>query len=512
MATVSPDHPDDTSGGRRWLAVPAIFVLVALAGLISVLTLPYRQGGIAGDGAPPAPTPNVVILVIDTLRADRLGLYGYPEPTSPNLDALGKESVVFTSCYAPAPWTLPSVVSLMTSTFPCEHGVIIDGQRIDPALQSLPELLSPLGYATGSFYANPYAGPLPGLDRGYDHCAFHQATDGAIVQAWLSTIGHAPFFAYIHNIEPHDPYVAPDRLVSLFGRVSEADKKEIGERLLGYRRLTRIDYANGQPIGTTDNTADQEASIAGIAQFSDDIDVLYAGAVRDADEKVGSIIATLRETGAWEHTLFIVLSDHGEELYDHGGWQHDQSVYEELVHVPLIVHFPAAAARSGRVDHVVSLVDVVPTILDFLGHGAPPHHRGRSLMPIMPSTDAPGSSHPASASDAMCVPSVRINRKKYFKPYVDSRGHVNIVVRESTLKGIYNVEPKTLELYDLSVDPGEQRDLATDRPDAAARLTAFAAEWLRDCVRLGAARGGPKDPEELDETVRARLRSLGYVE
>ncbi len=514
MGTVCPNQPEQSRGGRGWIAVAALFVFIAMAGWISVLTLPSRQQA-ESDGAAPGTSrrPNVVIFVIDTLRADRLGVYGYPEPTSPNLDALASECVVFSSCYAPAPWTLPSVVSLMTSTFPCEHGVVLDGQRVGDSLSSLAEWLSQVGYATASFYANPYAGPMSGLDRGFDQCSFHKSTDGPILSEWLSTNGATPFFAYIHNIEPHDPFVAPERLVSQFGTVTEAQKRIIGERLLHYRRLTRADFAAGRPIGTTDNSAEQEKAIRAISEYADEINVLYSAAVREADEKVGSVIAALKDQGVWENTLFIVLSDHGEEFFDHGGWQHDQSVYEELVRVPLMVRFPQPAVVPREIDRVVSLVDVSPTVLDFVGHlKAMDHCRGRSLLPDLAEARQAEKDGTVLSDAKMFAPSMRINRKKYFKPYLESRGDVNIVVRDGAFKGIYNVGPETMELYDLRHDPAEQHDVAGEHAAVVARLTSFAAEWLRGCVRQGAIRGAADDPRELDDAVRDRLRSLGYVE
>jgi len=420
---------------------------------------------------------------------------------------------VFSACYAPAPWTLPSVVSLMTSTFPCEHGVVVDGQHIDASQRPLAERLSDAGYATASFYANPYAGPMSGLDRGFDDCTHHPATDGAIVADWLSTGVARPFFAYIHNLEPHDAFMAPDRLVSHFGTVSEDAKREIGKALLAYRVLTRVDFASGQPVGTTDNASEQAQAIRAIAARADAIDVLYSAAVRDADEKVGSVIAALKAANVWDDTLFIVVSDHGEELFDYGGWQHDQSVYEELVHVPLMIRFPQPAEVPRVVDRVVSLVDVMPTILDYVGQrSAMAGCRSRSLLPMIAETrDAKAQGKPLP-DEPMIVPSVRINRKKYYRPYFESRGDVNIVVRERGFKGIYNVGPKTLELYDLTADPTEQQNVTELHTDIAAQLTAFATDWLRECVRQGAARSESRDPRALDDAVRDRLRSLGYID
>lgn len=492
--------------GRRWIVVAALFVAFALTAWIGVLTTPYRHTEDSPQGARrPVRRAHVVIFLIDTLRADSLGVHGDERGTSPRIDALARESVVFTSCYAPAPWTLPSVVSLMTSTFPCEHGAIVDGQQIAASSTPLAQRLHDAGYATASFYANPYAGPMTGLDRGFDHVAHHRATDGSIVDAWLGTISAEPFFAYIHNVEPHDPFRAPQDLVRQYGRVDTRDKRIIGKRLSDYRRLTRADFAAGRPLGTTDNTEAQQEAMRGVAEYADKIEILYAAAVRDADTKVGSVIDVLKRRGVWEDMLFIVTSDHGEELRDHGGWQHDQSVYEELVHVPLIVRFPDASIAPRRVDDVVSLVDLMPTILDFLGRvELAGDCRGRSLMPLIEGPAAVTSPH-------ISIPSMRINRKKYFKPYKESRGDVNVVLREGNWKGIFNVELDTFELYDLGVDPAEQQDIAESNPERVAPMRESAWRWLNECSSAGSTRpeGAPRD---FDEAIRERLRSLGYVE
>lgn len=483
-----------------------LFVLFAMCAWIGVLTTPYRQREEPQDAATrPRRQAHVVIFLIDTLRADRLGVYGYHRDTSPNIDALAAESVVFTSCYGPAPWTLPSVVSLMTSTFPCEHGVVVDGQKIAASTSPLAQRLSQAGWATASFYANPYAGPMTELDRGFDHCAFHRATDGEILGAWLSTINDTPFFAYIHNVEPHDAYSAPQRLIREFGTVSPKIKQVLRDRLLHYRRLTRVDFAAKRPLGTTDNTREQQHSMRQIEQYGDQLDVLYAAQVRHADERVGSVIDALMRRGVWDDTLFILVSDHGEELHDHGGWQHDQSVYQELVHVPLVVRFPDASIEPRRIDNVVSLVDLMPTIFDFLGRGEEAvDSRGKSLMPLVEGGNRPGG-------DAMAVPSIRINRKKYFKPYKELRGDVNVVVLDGKWKGIFNIEPDSFELYDLATDPSEQQNVAASHPERIAPMRDFAQQWLAECLSAGSTRT-PGEPGDLDETNRQRLRSLGYIE
>lgn len=449
--------------------------------------------------------PNVVIFLIDTLRSDRIGAYGHTSDTTPNLDALAADGVLFEQCYAPAPWTLPSVVSMLTGTWPCEHGVLVDGDRLDPTLDPLALLLRRAGYSTASFYANPFAGPMSGLDRGYDVCTRLPATGGEQVESWLDEHAEEPFFLYIHNVEPHNPYNAPAELIDLFGSVSDSVRQTIKRRLLSYQRLTRVDFAARRPLGTTDNTAKQEEAMRRIMELKEHINVLYDAAVRQADKRVGEVVEVLERRGLWDDMLFIVLSDHGEELADHGGWQHDQSVYEELVHVPLVVHFPSGRFHGARVNEVVSLVDLVPTVLDCIG--LPDESlggRARSWVPVV------RGERPSRVS-AFAVTSMRINRKKYFRPYKELRGDVNLVVRWKHWKGIWNHEPKTLELYDLSVDKFEHSNRSEEVPELANAMRAYAQPWFETC-RMRGRESERRQHEGIDPEVLEQLRSLGYVE
>ena len=291
--------------------------------------------------APEPPRPNVVLYVIDTLRADRIGLYGSERATSPNIDALGEAGVVFEQASAPAPWTLPSVASLALSQLPCEHRVLVDRDTIAPASETLAAQLRAAGYRTASFHSNPYAGSMSGLDAGFDVAQFvKQRQAERAVARWLDGQGEQPFFLYFHTIEPHNPEQAKNRFLKSFGAVPPNVVGDFEETARLYRSLTRADFVEKQPLGTTDNTEEQKRALGHLDELRESVDLLYDATVLEADARLGRIVETLRERGLWENTIFIVLSDHGEELGDRGGWLHDHSVYEELVQVPLIARFP----------------------------------------------------------------------------------------------------------------------------------------------------------------------------
>ena len=448
--------------------------------------------------------PNVVIFLIDTLRADRLVTYGYlRRPTSPRIDELAEAGVVFEQASSPAPWTLPTVAALMTSTFPCEHRTLDDNDRLPDSFDTLAAALQRAGYTTLCLYSNPYAGPRYGVGRNYDYIASSAHNDGRKVAAVLDRFPQPPFFLYIHNGEPHNPYDTLD-FIEGFDRISQEIRAEIKKHVLAYRRLTREDFVRKEPLGTTDNTAAQDAEIAALNELFDEYNELYDTSVRHADNYVGSVIDLLQERGLWDNTLFILLADHGEELSEHGGWLHDQSAYQELLHVPLIIRYPQDRFAGRRIDDVVSLVDVMPTILGYLG--VPPGAsamRGRNLVPWLEESTP-------SEMDLFLIPSMRWNTKKYYRPWKTTRGDLNIVVRHGVWKGIWNVEPARLELYNLDEDPWEQHELNDRNPNIALAMRVQAKLWRLKNKRVSHEEAR-QDQAPDDDTLEG-LRKLGYAD
>lgn len=461
------------------------------------------------DPALPKPDVNVVIYLIDTLRADRLGAYGYEKPTSPNLDALARDGVLFENADAPAPWTLPSVPSIKTSTFLCEHGIVVEGQRLSPGIWTLAERLKRVGYHTASLYVNDFAGPLTGMDRGYDICRkFRAYIEPQDVERWLAERpADQPFLLYIHTIEPHNPFNASLSRARRFGNVSQFQNERMMRLLSYYRRVLRVDWTQRREIGRTDNTALQDTILQNLHQLLDQHNALYDATIHEADERVGATIEALRRHGLWENTLFIVLSDHGEEFAERGAYLHSQSVYQELAAVPLIVRFPHNQHAGKRVSTVVSLIDVLPTIFDTLGrpdltYGA----RGRSLMPLVTGDEDPGRT-------PLAVTIMRDNRKKYYRPWAESRGDRNLSVRstDGQWKGIWNLDLNTFELYDLFSDPGEGNNVAAEHPNLIEAMIAHARPWYEQCL----ASAPPVEEVALKgidpETLR-NLAALGYID
>ena len=453
----------------------------------------------------------VIIYLVDTLRADRLGTYGYSKPTSPFIDALAAESVIFDSAYAPAPWTLPSVVSLVTSTFVCEHGVISNRTRLGTSLPTLAGQLSSAGYRTAGIYANPYAGPKFGLERGYHEFsnAGRQNVDRGAVERLLNRVGNrpedpaesAPFFFYLHTTETHNPFDAPFRVTNRFGKIRNEQRTQMRDLVMKLRGLSIFDWASGKTTGTTNNMVLQNQVMAELASMQDTVNLLYDSAVWWADANLKSIIDVLKKRGVWDKAIFIFLSDHGEELGDHGGWLHDQSVYQELARVPLLIHFPDDEFAGRRIDEPVSLVDIMPTIFDYLGRPELcTSCRGTSLLPLI-------GGRVEKSETRNAIVSVRANVMKYYGPWKKSRGDINIVARQEQWKGIWNDDAASLELYDLYQDPAEKVDVSTKEAEMTQVLSEAAEQWLRNCRARAVA---DEEAVDMDQETIDEFRALGY--
>ena len=453
---------------------------------------------------PARPNVNVFIFLIDALRADRLGAYGYKAHlTSPAADGLAQRGVVFENACAPAPWTIPSVASMFTSTFPCEHDMLSMYDRLPDSADTLAERLKRAGYSTYSRIGNEFLGPKYGLHQGFDTLFGGGRNGGKKVSAALGPAPPLPFFFYVHNMEPHNPYHFAPPHTAGFRDVSPDVREQMKLHFKGYKAAAEYDYRRRLPLGTNDMTETQDQHLAALRALKDDWNELYDVCVRLADWRVATTIEMLQKRGFWEKTLFIYVADHGEELGDHGAWLHDQSVYEELMRVPLIIRFPRNEFAGTRVKKVVSLVDVLPTIFDYLQRPElASGTRGRSLMPLVRGAE-PVPRQPFT------VPGMRHNTTRYYRPWVPTRGDINIVVRRGQWKGIWNVEVDTLELYDLITDPLEQENVQAEHPELVQAMRAYAADWYKHCQdRTTPA----EDIGELDEETLRRLRSLGYVD
>ena len=401
--------------------------------------------------------PNVILISLDTTRADHLGSYGYANARTPATDALAHDGVLFAEAATPAPLTLPAHSSLMTGFYPMYHGVRLNGTAaLGQSHTTLAEALSRHGYQTGAFVGAFVLDGRWGLNQGFgtyddqfdmkkfkhlDLAAVQRPGDQVMDQAirWLDGHRHEPFFAWIHLYDAHSPYEPPEPLAS--------------------------EFRGRGPIG------------------------LYDGEIAFADQQVGRCVSWLKAAGLDEKTILVVVGDHGEGLGSHGEGTHGYFIYDYALHVPLIIATPIDELRGVRVDAQVSLVDVFPTVLALAGIDSQAKVDGRSLVPLM--------FHPATPDTVSAYSESMTPNLQYGWSALHS-------LRSPRFKFIRAPTP---ELYDLAADPGEvhnvfstHRALARDMGDELDRLMAASSRGAQ-----------APDVPNLDKDTIARLSSLGYI-
>lgn len=400
--------------------------------------------------------PNVLMFLVDTLRRDHLGCYGYARATSPNIDALAAESVRFERCMAQSSWTKPSVATLLTSTWPQVHGA---QDRPDVMRQDLPTLAKALeraGYETQAFFTNINVLPLWGFGNEFARCVdvdsadWQTADDARPIDAAINAILNAkgrPWFLYVHTMGPHDPYAPRAPYDVKF----ESDISGLSERETEVRR-----------------SMDR-----------------YDGEIAYTDAQFGRLVQKLKDERLYDNTLIVVVSDHGEEFLDHGGEFHARTLYEEVVGVPLIVKPPAVSAGAAIVPGLVRVIDIAPTILELVGAEAESRFQGESFADMIRDPTLDSRTGFASLFDeAISMRAAATTRHKF----IDDR----VVAKR--------------EWFDLVVDPRENQPMFTTPAEAAplerfaARVAGIGAEGLHVLITCG-----DNEPHE----VRGRVESAG---
>ncbi len=422
---------------------------------------------------------NAVLIVLDTLRADRLSAYGNPRETSPALDRLARDGVLFETVVTNTPWTLPAMAGLLSGQYPTA-AVFDRGLHI-----SLVENLRDAGWNTAAFTEGGFASAKFGLDRGFDRYSEQEGGVGAIegiektfeeAIQWLAESGERPFFLLLHTYEPHIPY----------------RRRMFAEAL---------DPGRFGPSYEWEDMGEVTATAPITREELDYVRALYDGGVQESDRHVGELLDALVALDLADETLLVVTADHGEDLGERrlspGG--HGHAVYDEQVLVPLILRDPTRDYPVKRVSAQVRTVDILPTVLEILGVARPPGGHGRSLVPLMTGEE-------------------RVDRLAWIEiPYhhvlspdviraVRTGTHKLVVTRDSADRP----EGPQIELYDLRADPGERENLGLHerlrKPKLMRRLGRLAAELDAH----GAPDFSPMSPAP-DPALEERLRELGYV-
>ncbi|MCW5893541.1 MAG: sulfatase-like hydrolase/transferase [bacterium] len=532
LRTLSP-----TSGMRLpgviGIAVAALVLLWPLTrlfrqpggGLVALLVVLLGAGGVGAargfTGGPEAPQnaatlasgsrPNIVLVLIDTLRADHLGTYGYSRPTSPNIDAFAADAVLFEQAFSQSSWTKPAMASLLTGHYPSMHQTNLEQQKLPESETIVTQLLRDQGYRTAVLSGNPWITPDYGFGRGVDHFysiyderfarvtlfmnalkRISKQTGGRnwiynkvklLVQGELSTTARdevltteasrwldanhdRPFYMHVHYMSPHHPYDPPppyDKWVP--------DKS--AKPVTYYPKKSYFPFDEGQAIPE----AQREDMIA-----------RYDGDILFVDTVFQKLLGKLKSLGILDDTIVIVVADHGEEFYEHKNWGHGQGLYNELIHVPLIIRYPKAFQPS-RIGTPVMSVDILPTVLELASAPPKPTAAGRSLVPL-----AKGDTVPRNP--------------QAFSELIYRFGATRSVVDDKH-KLIHKQQDQRVasELYDLSTDYPEQKDLVAQDATEAAKLQS----QMTDTLKWADAHKATAAEAKIDDEMGKRLKALGYL-
>jgi arylsulfatase A-like enzyme len=470
--------------------------------------------------------PNILLVVMDSVRAANCSAYGYERPTTPALESLAAQGTLYEQAISVGSWTLPVHATMFTGLYQSSHGLRISGHALPEDYPTLARRLGELGYATACFSNNPYISLSTGLAQGFaktedlwretrprgtakpkgarieerlaaggavahalrtpTRAAFRArrrvkrwrewtgtsdsgaARANGLIRDWIAAERRAgaPFFCFVNYMETHERYTPP---YPYNRRFLEPGVSRWRAASLG----TKTDILSSPPS--------QRATDLGVVRS------LYDGALAYLDLRVGELVESLDTLGVADETVVVVTSDHGDSLGEHDHLGHRVSLYEPLVRVPLVVRHPRLVAAGHRATDPVQLGDLFPTLLELAGDSTTEATAGgfRSLL----STDAPRTSTVAENTTPKALGSVeqRMLRRDPYKLIVAGSG--------------------TTELYDLEQDPGEERDLSGDRPDLVATMSAELDEWQ---ARVAGKRIETREADFDDETLR-RLQGLGYV-
>jgi arylsulfatase A-like enzyme len=462
------------------MRLTSIAIVLAAALVVAATVFPGR---LATPSTASVHSPRLVVLVtIDALRADHLGAYGYPRPTSPHIDAFARESILVEDAIAQAPYTKASIASLMTGLYPTSHKTFttaativdtmdgtVDGARgaadvLPESVTTLAESLKARGYATVALTTNPFLIRDFGFAQGFDRFEFIAAEGFApaedVLEQAMSLIDRQaqPLFLWLHLMEPHSPY-------------SPAARFE--------RELPRL--VPPRPI--PDDFAIPDYLAPGGSRDARFYETMYDREIRNVDAAFGTFVELLREKPVWPDTVLVLTADHGEEFFEHGGLEHNRTLHDELVRVPLILRIPGLEPR--RVFGQAQLVDVMPTLVALAGGYPARAIHGRDLQPMLRGTPQP--EEPAYSEIVGQQYAVRTREWKLVAGPGEDRA-----------------------LYALTRDPGELHNLAPVHARQVAAMEQVLERMVAAAVKTGQQVTGTTAP--VDAATRRRLEALGYLQ
>lgn len=435
-------------------------------------------------GARDPDRPDVFLIVLDTLRADRLSQYGYDRATSAAIDGFAAQSTIFTRAYAPAPWTLPSTTTILTGLAPAHHNVRTYADVLPDEVDTIAERFQRAGWRTGAVSHNLTVSSKTGLNQGF---VKFSESDGRVLSypdfeemvteatRWLDRGVDDPLFLYLQPMNCHGPYRVPSgRQEALLGRRPLQGFDYYGRRMTAIMRDHRLSLRDGVP-----------------ARYLASLEEKYDTAVRYSMDELGRFLDSLKARNLYDSSMIVVTADHGEELFDHGGFSHGYSLYNEVLHVPLYVKLPGQT-EARRVDTRVSTLDLAPTLMD-LSHLEHQDMDGRSLA---------AATRGQPLAEEGLVAESRWPRRCSGRTLLKDRWKLLHI--DQNYEGLTN----TTRLYDLEADPGEQVDRSAEFPDVVTQMRAELA------VRLEKYQTGAvyTPVNAIDQLAMERIEALGYAE
>ncbi|MFH1622512.1 MAG: sulfatase [Candidatus Omnitrophota bacterium] len=437
--------------------------------------------------------PNVILIMADALRFDHLGCYGYSRSTTPNIDKLAAKGVVFDQAFVMAPTTMASTASVLTSLYPRQHQAWnMHGEEgvkgINDCLVTLSEILKDNGYKTIGIVSNGHLDSAFGFGQGFDEYYETWKFPGAdnfladakhtteIIVPWIKKNSQDNFFIFLFFIDPHDPY-EPSPAFNKFQNDYNGQLKDLGDGMHSYLNKVILGKAS---LNTED---------------IDYLEALYDGEIAYWDWHVSKIIEALEDSNILDNTIIIITSDHGEEFSDHGGVFHGYAIYNEHLHVPLIISGPQLSKAKSRVSSVVRSIDIMPTIFDLLNIEKTEGIMGKSLLPLLES----GSTQ----KDRLFF------SEMHLKGAYGKNVHLLSLLKDDW-KLIFDLQHNRYEMYDLSNDPGEKNNLAASNTDKLKQLSKVLSEFasLKSLVEGF----GQKEPRQVEQSAIENLKSLGYIQ
>jgi len=480
---------------------------------------------------------NIILYVLDALRADHLSCYGYERETTPNIDRLADDGLLFERCFTPATWTRPVAASICSGSYPPTHGTETRHDTFDPHVPALAEKLSEARYDTIGVTSMGNVSSAINFDRGFDQFydlykdpdvvskrRTSSVADEELKQEDVSEVAlpraedlnHAfldwlerrenerPFFAFFWSIEPHIPYDPPEE----------------------YRDFVDPDYA-GPVDGERECLKDVESD-ADLGQLK----ALYDGEIAYNDACLGSLLERLKMEEIYDDTLIVVVGDHGDAFQEHGRLTHGHAPYDELMHVPFVARPPEGCATDSRIEALCSLIDLYPTVLEVTtDRDVPEKVQGVSLADTLHGGTIDGHEYVYSKTTSYDMQNtfygVRSDDWKYIEietPETSGRNVLKLaryVLEKGVLTDIIR-NPKyyldryryseTEFLYDLSEDPDETENFIREQPKQGERLSELLSKWHSRCVELGKTGSVTEPDEPIDEATQEQLRQLGYTD